>query len=165
MIRWLERLPGPALGRAVRAALLVVGLSPWLPPFASRVVGLDWVARLFEAWFEFQCHREAARSLVIFSHVLPVCIRCFGIYTGLGLGALVLRPKLEVWPLRIWVAVAAGLMIVDVVTENLGLRPEWGLVRLGTGLLLAYPVGSALVWSARGEPSSTDPEPGAGRPN
>ena len=94
--------------------------------------------------------------------MLPVCFRCFGIYAGLGLGALVLRPRLGVWPLRIWVGLAALGMILDVASEHWGLRPEWGPLRLATGVLLAYPVGVALVWSARGEP--TDPAASAERP-
>jgi uncharacterized membrane protein len=163
MTSLLERLAGRALGRVVRAALALVLVAPFLPPFFSSVPGLGAIARLFDAWFAFQCHREAARSLRVFGHVLPVCLRCFGIYLGLGLGGVVARPKLDVWPLRIWVLAAAALMIADVTTESLGLRPEWGLLRLLTGVLLAYPVGSALVWSARGEPAPSDRgEAGAG---
>lgn len=164
MTAWLERLPGPGLGRAVRVVLVLVGLSPFFPPFFAHVPVLGALARLFEAWFEFQCHREAARSFSVLGHVLPVCSRCFGIYAGLGLGGLVLRPRLGVWPLRIWVGAAAALMVLDVLTEHYGLRPESALLRLATGLFLAYPVGAALVWSARGEPTETDPDAGAKRP-
>jgi uncharacterized membrane protein len=164
MTRWLERLPGPALGRAVRVVLVIVGLSPFFPPFLAHVPVLGALARVFEAWFEFQCHREPARSFSVLSHVLPVCSRCFGIYAGLGLGALLARPRLGIWPLRIWVGVAALAMILDVATEHYGLRPESALLRLFTGLLLSYPVGAALVWSARGESDATDPNAGAKRP-
>jgi uncharacterized membrane protein len=85
-----------------------------------------------------------------------VCVRCFGIYLGLGLGALILRPHLSTWPLRIWVGFAAVVMVLDVWTELLGMRPESAWLRLLTGILLSYPVGSALVLSARGDPMDSD---------
>jgi hypothetical protein len=44
---------------------------------------------------------------------------------------------------------ASLLVIADVVSEALGWRRELGLIRLGSGLLLAYPVGVALVLAAR----------------
>lgn len=152
MASLLERLPGKTLGRVVRAALVIIGLAPLLTPFLAQVPLLRHLAVPFDAWFEFQCHREAGRSFELFGQVMPVCSRCFGIYAGLGLGAAILRPELGVWPLRIWVAVAAAAMILDVVTENLGMRPPSGWVRFVTGTLLAYPVGAAVVLTARGEP-------------
>jgi uncharacterized membrane protein len=148
----LDRLPGPWLGRIVRAALIIVGVSPFLPLLLAKVPLLSYLGGAFDAWFVFQCHREAARSFFVFGHQLPVCSRCFGIYAGLGLGALLLRPRLSTWPLRIWVGLAVVAMLLDVGTELLNMRPENAWLRLVTGLALAYPVGSALVWSARGEP-------------
>lgn len=147
----LERLPGTTLGRVVRAALVVIGLAPLATPFLEQLPILRYLTLPFTTWFEFQCHRELGRSFEILGHTLPVCSRCFGIYAGLGLGALVLRPRLDVWPLRVWVGAAAVAMILDVVTENLGMRPPSGWVRFLTGTLLAYPVGAALVLTARGD--------------
>ncbi len=144
-------LHGPWPGRVVRALLVVVGVSPFLPLLATLAT-LPAVGAPFEAWFEFQCHREASRSLTLFGHAMPVCSRCFGIYLGLGLGALFLRPRLDVWPLRIWVGFAALVMVLDVLTESMGMRPEWAPLRVATGILLSYPVGAALVWAARPEP-------------
>ncbi len=141
----LASLPGPLLGWVVRALLVLVAVMAFAIPFVRDLPLLGSVTRPFEAWFDYQCHREAARSFALFGRIMPVCSRCFGIYAGLGLGALVLRPKLDVWPLRIWVAGAAVVMVLDVVTENLGMRPAWGLLRFATGVLLAYPVGAALV--------------------
>jgi uncharacterized membrane protein len=153
--------PGSNLfGRVVRVVLIVIGVSPFLPRLLAPVPGLSAIGRAFEAWFEFQCHRDMTRTLHLFGELMPVCSRCFGIYAGLGLGALVLRPRLGVWPLRIWVVVAALVMVLDVATETLGMRPEWTALRIATGILLAYPVGAALVFSAR-DWGSSDPEAGA----
>ncbi|HMR10708.1 MAG TPA: DUF2085 domain-containing protein [Polyangiaceae bacterium] len=129
----------------------MIGLGPFLPWLTQGIPGLSLLGRAFESWFEYQCHREAARSLTIFGQVMPVCSRCFGIYAGLGLGALVMRPRLDVWPLRIWVGFAALVMVLDVATEYLGMRPEWAPLRLATGILLSYPVAGAVVRAARGE--------------
>ncbi len=141
----LRRLLGPG----VRAALLLVGISPLLPLLVGKLPVVHWLSDAVSAWFEFQCHRDPGRSLTFWAHTLPVCSRCFGIYVGLGLGALFLRPRLGVWPLRIWVFVAAAVMVGDVFTESLGLRPPSLWLRTLTGVLLAYPVGNALVWAAR----------------
>lgn len=151
-------LTGPKHALVGRVLLVLVGLSPFLPRLLAPVPGLSAVGELFERWFEFQCHRETPRSWALLGQQLPVCTRCFGIYLGLGLGALILRPKLEVWPLRIWVGVAALVMILDVLTENLGMRAEWAPLRFVTGVLLAYPVGAAVVRALAGEgdvPSAT----------
>lgn len=131
-----------------RGLLASVALLPWLPALTENVWGLSKLGHLVEVWFAFQCHREPDRMLVGLT-LVPVCARCFGIYTGLGLGALVSRPRLSNRPLFVWVAVAGVLMILDVVTEMLALRPPSSLLRLATGLLLSWPVGSALALTSR----------------
>lgn len=148
----LDRLPGARLGRVVRVVLVAIGLAPIFSALFGAVPVLGHLVRIFDFWFAFQCHREAERSFHLLGHAMPVCSRCFGIYLGIGLGALVLRPRLDTWPLRIWVGVAALAMILDVATEGLGMRPPSGWVRWLSGLLLSYPVGAALVLAARGEP-------------
>jgi uncharacterized membrane protein len=137
------------LGPSVRAALLLVGISPFMPLLVGKLPVVHWLSDAVGAWFEFQCHRDPERSLTFWAHTLPVCSRCFGIYVGLGLGALCLRPRLGVWSLRIWVFLAAVVMVADVWSESLGLRPPNLWLRTLTGILLAYPVGDALVWAAR----------------
>lgn len=146
-----RKLPisGKLLGRVLRGALIVIGFSPLLPLVLEPVPVLRALGHAFEAWFAFQCHREPERSLSLFGHVLPVCSRCTGIYWGLAAGALVMRPRLGAWPLRIWVGFAALVMVLDVWTELLGMRPESTVMRVLTGMLLAYPVGAAVVWAAR----------------
>ncbi len=141
---WQRRLTTGA-----RLALIVVGLSPLWVWALQPLPSIAWLATPMELWFGAQCHREPGRSLELFGHLLPVCNRCLGIYLGLGLGALFLRPRLGVWPLRLWVGFAASAMILDVWTEALGMRPESAWLRVVTGLLLAYPVSVAIVWTLR----------------
>jgi uncharacterized membrane protein len=138
------------LAHAVRVSLVTVGLFPFIPPLLSHVPVLDAVAKLVDVWLAFQCQRDSARSLAPFGVTMAACARCSGIYFGVGLGALIARPALAAWPLRIWVAVAALVMLLDVATEALGMRPAWAPLRLLTGIALAYPVSVALVLAARG---------------
>lgn len=140
------------VARAVRAALVTLGLTPFLPPLLERVA--PGASALLDAWFHFQCERDPARMLGIGA----VCARCLGLYVGLGAGALVARPRLRTARLELWLSVAAFAMLVDVGTEWLGWRPAWSGVRLATGLGLGYPAGVAVVaafetW-ARAEPSA-----------
>ena len=136
------------LAPAVRVLLVVVGLSPWLPALATRVPALTPLATLADAWFGFQCHRDPSRALGFGSTVLPVCARCFGIYAGLALGALVLRPRLEPRFLRLWLVASVLFMLLDVATELLEMRPPSAPLRAFSGGLLAWPIGVALVDNA-----------------
>lgn len=137
------------LGPAVRVLLVAAGLAPWLPWFAELWPPLRPLATLAEGWFGFQCHRDPSRGLAVAGVALPVCARCFGIYAGLGAGALVLRPRLEPKFLRIWIFAGVFVMLLDVVTELLEMRPASPVVRVLTGALLAWPIGVALVQNAR----------------
>lgn len=137
------------LAPAVRVLLVSVGFMPWLPALAAAFPSLDPLATLAEGWFGFQCHRDPSRALTFGSLALPVCARCFGIYAGLGAGALVLRPRLEPRFLRVWLLGSVLVMLLDVVTELLEMRPPAPTVRVLTGALLAWPIGVALVQNAR----------------
>ena len=145
MVRGLAR----GLARAARPSLLLAGALPFLPLVFSRLGGLAALGDAIQIWFSLQCHREAVRSFVVFSHQLPVCARCFGIYLGLGLGALLVRPRLSPVMLRLCVAFAVLVMLLDVLTEVLAMRPESAWLRLATGLLLSWPISAQLVLLAR----------------
>ena len=135
------------LASLVRGLLVAVGLSPFFVAVAIEWPVLGWLAHGVDSWFAFHCHREAERSLAWMGLSAPVCARCLGIYVGLAAGALILRPVLGVWQLRAWVGLAALVMILDVLTESLDMRPAWAPLRLITGVALAYPVAVSVVRS------------------
>lgn len=137
------------LGTLARALFFLAGLLPWLPDLLDQVPGLSPLARPLELWFGLQCHREPGRSLSLFGELLPVCARCFGIYTGLGLGALLLRPRLGPARLYVWLGLAVLIMLLDVLTESFALRPASALLRAATGILLSWPIAVHLIWFAR----------------
>jgi uncharacterized membrane protein len=136
-----------ALALGARVLLVGLGLLPLLPPLLHRVPALSVLADACERWFTFQCQRDPQRVLYVLGQPLPVCARCTGIYFGLGAGALLGRPRLEPRALRTWVTIASALMLLDVLSEALGLRPAWAPLRVFSGALLAYPVGVAVVAS------------------
>jgi len=138
----------PRAGLA-RGLLIAVAALPLLPPFVTESRLLAPVARLALRWFSFQCQRDPARALLLCGQPLPVCARCFGIYLGVGLGALLLLPRLGPRGLRFWVIGASALMLLDVLSERFALRPAWAPPRVLSGALLSYPVSAALVHSAR----------------
>jgi uncharacterized membrane protein len=140
--------------RAHGARVLLVALAalPLAPRLSRGLPGLAWLGPLGLRWFAVQCQRDPARSLVIVGETLPVCARCSGIYLGFGLGALVLRPRLTPAALRIWVLPAGALMLLDVLSEALGLRPAWAPLRLVSGVLLSYPLGACALAEGPAQP-------------
>jgi uncharacterized membrane protein len=94
-----------------------------------------------ERWFTFQCQRDPSRTLHVFGQLLPVCARCSGIYFGLGLGALIMRPRLDAAHSRRWLEIASLVMLLDVLSEAFGMRPPWAPLRVLSGMALSYPSG------------------------
>jgi uncharacterized membrane protein len=129
------------LGWAVRALLVFGGVAPFVPRWTEGIPGLAVLGRGLDAWFSLQCHRDEARSLV----ASAVCARCLGIYVGLALGALVARPALR--PVRhvLWVLGAAAVLLADVLSEALRLRPAFAPLRFATGAAFAYPAAVSIV--------------------
>jgi uncharacterized membrane protein len=137
---------GPALRRewlgfAIRALLVFGGIAPFLPAWAEGIPGLAGFGRALDAWFSFQCHREAARSFA----ASAVCTRCLGIYVGLALGALFVRPRLAPKAHLSWMIAASVALVADVVSEALGWRAPSAALRFATGFALAYPAAISIV--------------------
>ncbi|HEX6274123.1 MAG TPA: DUF2085 domain-containing protein [Polyangiaceae bacterium] len=128
-------------GFTLRALLVFGGIAPFLPAWTEGIPGLAGFGRALDAWFSFQCHREAARSF----GASAVCTRCLGIYVGLALGALLVRPRLAPKAHVLWMLAASVALVADVVSEALGIRASSAPLRFVTGFALAYPAGVSLV--------------------
>lgn len=124
--------------------LALLSLSPLLSLLARYVPATALLERAALFWFELHCERDPARTLSLFGVPLLVCARCFGIYAGIGLGALLRFPALSAHATRLWVGVGAALMLLDVSAEDHGLHGSWPALRVLSGVLLAYPVGVGL---------------------
>jgi uncharacterized membrane protein len=120
-------------------------LWPLLPLLTRYLPASAPLERAASAWFDLHCQRDPARTLSLLGVPLAVCARCSGIYFGLGVGALVRRPQLRPGALRLWVLAGAAFMLLDVALETRGLHAPWAMLRVLTGVLLAYPVGVALA--------------------
>ena len=104
-----------------------------------------WAIREF---FSRVCHQEAARSFWLWGAPVAVCARCLGIYLGAAAGAwLVWQRRAAVW----FLAVAAIVNGLDVVTEMAGLHGNWMDVRFVLGLALGIGM-AAVVAAAEGSP-------------
>src|SRR5690606_9637787 len=65
---------------ALRVALVVVGLAPFVAPLVRRASPA--LGDLFYVLFTPVCHRNPARTLSIASELMPICSRCAGIFAG-----------------------------------------------------------------------------------
>ena len=137
------------LPRLTRAAFLVLGVLPWVLPFARLHLPLGRAGELLDLLFLPMCHRIPARTIYLGAVPMPLCSRCAGIFAGLALGALILRPRVPLARWRVLVGAAGALMVLDVVTQDLGVHPIWHVTRVASGLLFGYAIAAACLLSMR----------------
>ena len=119
-------------------------LWPIVPPLLRTAKLYELADQIASPW-SMTCHRIPERTLSIFGSLMPMCSRCMGLDTGLGLGLVVGAPyKGPKW-LWVWLGVATVLMLIEIQTQEMGLHPIWHSTRALSGMLLAYPVGAALT--------------------
>lgn len=135
---WSER-------RAVVTWLLVVsGAFAWMGLLASAPVlwarGHEFFAGVVYQSFGVVCHQLPARSFYLDGHPLAVCARCFGIYSGFTLCALLyplVRPLRRTQPpARLWLAAGALPTMIDFLLGYTGIWTNTHLSRFVTGALL-----------------------------
>jgi len=125
------------LEAAARIGLVIVGLSPFLVPFARRALSPEIGAAL-DAAFEIVCHRNPARTLALAGVLMPICSRCAGIFAGFVTGGLFPLPRWSVRACLFWGFVASVIMVADVITQDARLHPVSHPVRLLTGVLWGH---------------------------
>lgn len=133
------------LAPLLRALFVVIGTLPWWIPLARARFPLGAVGVELDRVFIPMCHRLPERTLVLAGIAMPVCSRCAGVFAGLAVGAVIARPHLR---MTVWrpTLVALGLaMVIDVVTQDLGLHPVWHPVRLATGFAFGYAMVTSFV--------------------
>lgn len=131
--------------RLLPAGLTLAALAA--PLLGGHPLGA-WAIREF---FSRVCHQEAARSFWLWGAPVAVCARCLGIYLGAAAGAWF------GWQRRAavrFLAVAAAVNGLDVVTEAAGLHGNWMDVRFIFGLALGAGMAAVVVAAgALGSPS------------
>ncbi|MFH1054524.1 MAG: DUF2085 domain-containing protein [Candidatus Altiarchaeota archaeon] len=106
--------------------------APYLA-YTGDDVGSGFNYRIFAGF----CHQKAERSFLIFGYKMGVCARCFGIYAGMLIGALLypLRGCQSRMPNH-WIILAALVpLTLDGGSQLLGLRESTNTLRFATGLI------------------------------
>ncbi|XXX75366.1 DUF2085 domain-containing protein [Sorangium sp. So ce134] len=136
--------PSPLLS-AVRCALALLGALPWCIPLARSHLPIGELGAALDRLFVPMCHRMPERSLALEGVVMPLCSRCAGIFAGVAAGAAIAWPRLPIAAWRPILIALSALMVLDVVTQDLGLRPVWHAARLATGLAFGYAGAAAFL--------------------
>lgn len=132
---------------ALRVALVVVGLAPFVAPLVRRASPA--LGELFYVLFTPVCHRNPARTLSIASELMPICSRCAGIFAGFVTAGAWPLPRFSVRVCLGYGFVASVIMLVDVATQDLGVHPVWHPIRLVTGILWGHVFGLGVLAIAR----------------
>lgn len=134
------------------AWLTALGVALFVAPFAPpilRAIGLHGLSELLDDPWTLTCHRIPDRTMSILGSKMPMCSRCTGVVTGLGLGLIIGRPYRGPRVLWITLAMASALVLLEMQTQNWGWHPIWHPTRILTGFLLAYPAAAAVSALAR----------------
>lgn len=126
-------------------ALVAAGLSPWALTLLRAYLPLGAFGVAADAVFASMCHRMPERTLVIAGVAMPLCSRCAGVFAGAAAGAIAAWPRLSARGHRTLITAAGAAMLLDVVTQDLGLHPVWHATRLATGFVFGYAVGAAAL--------------------
>jgi len=117
----------------------------------------DTLVHIFNYIGHLVCHQIPERTLWIGGRYLPVCARDTGAYLGFYIGYLLLsmRKKEACGPPNLWITLfMVAPMIVDAVTQFIGLRTSTNELRLVTGLLFGAALAPFLVYSLAQIPTS-----------
>lgn len=123
-------------------AVILSGTAGWcalilLAPVASSSAGFAAFGGALYAFFSPLCHQIDARSFHLFGGPLAVCGRCSAIYFGFLSGTIVYPFAADLLHRgrrgRMFLAVAAAPMLLDVVLEAAGIHESSNVMRALTG--------------------------------
>ena len=102
----------------------------------------------FFGWFEYSkvgyrffslfCHQRPERSLFLLGYPLAVCSRCAAMYFGLLAGTIIQFLTDNPMPKRRWMLLAFPPIILDILTQTIGLRESTNAIRAITGGLAGF---------------------------
>ncbi len=141
-------------GGLLRATLAFVGALPWCSGLAAPLVPVS-LKRAIELTFGALCHHDPARTLVIHAEAMCVCSRCAGVYAGIALAALCSwsrSPRTGARVPRIVLGIGAALIIVDALTQDLGMHAPWHPARIVSGALVGGAAAAWMLTSLSGSP-------------
>jgi uncharacterized membrane protein len=107
-----------------------------LAPYLSYS-GQQEIAKYIYEFYGFSCHQMPSRSFFVFDHKVAICARCFSFYASMLILGLLLSLK-NVRPLHRRTAFFLALPIMmDVLSQTLGIKESTHLVRVTTAVLLS----------------------------
>ncbi|MFV1981639.1 MAG: DUF2085 domain-containing protein [Rhodothermia bacterium] len=121
----------------------------WVVTAAAALVALTGAVLGPRPAFALLCHQIPGRSFTINGHLFAVCHRCTGLYLGLFLGLIggmipAVKTFVDTWGLRL-IAVAAVIVVADVVLDAANILYNTPLSRVVTGLGLGLAAGLFLT--------------------
>ncbi len=119
--------------------IFALALTPLAAPLLAP--SHPFFALLIRSFFSRLCHQDPSRSFVIEGSPAAVCVRCLGIYCGVGLGLLL---RLVEAPARRLLAVALVLNLLDVASATLHWHGNLPLPRFLLGMMLGAGAGAVL---------------------
>jgi uncharacterized membrane protein len=133
--------------------MALVASLPWLTAMTTLPGGLR---RLLDFVYLPLCHHDPLRTLAFAGAPMCVCSRCAGLYAGLALGFLLGPMGLAARRFSPLFVTALSIIVLDIVTRELGLHGTSHGMRLATGALLGW---TAAAWMvvATGSPARRSP--------
>jgi len=123
------------LGNRISRDRFSLGFSLFLLMPIALTILMFSAPSVGEKIFSFACHQNPDRHLALAGVSLPLCARCFGLYSGFGLAGLFLPILSRRFSGRLFISVLAVSMVL------LFLRAFWpfldaNVIRLTLGLLV-----------------------------
>ncbi len=102
-------------------------------------------------WVRFVCHQIPERCFVIFGKRMPICSRCTGVYSGLGIGLLLPFILYGIYSINVSVLlflliIGLAPMALDGFTQFRGLRKSNNHLRFITGFVGGLFLGIMFNW-------------------
>jgi uncharacterized membrane protein len=121
-------------------AILALALTPLAAPLMAP--SHPFFALFIRSFFSRLCHQDPARSFLIEGSPVAVCVRCLGIYCGVGLAPML---RLVEVPARRLLAIAMLVNLLDVATASLHWHGSLPLPRFLLGVMLGVGAGAVLL--------------------
>jgi len=102
--------------------------------------GEEGIAKYIYGFYGISCHQIPSRSFFIFNHKIAICVRCFSFYVFMLVWGLLVSLK-NFRPLSRRTAFFLALPIMmDVLSQTLGIRESTHLFRVTTAVLLSLSI-------------------------
>ncbi len=93
----------------------------------------------FMSLFKYICHQKTERCLKLLGKPMPICSRCFGVYSGILMGMILLLLVFDIKVSKIqaisFLIILNVPLVIDGITQHFSFRESNNLLRFITGLI------------------------------